>query len=81
VPDAQGGHTVVVRPDRYVEANLFPAHRGAAGAYNALVCDFDGRLGSGASGWVVIDASDPDLGFKSYDWHGTFRSYLKGWSP
>ncbi|MBL9126956.1 MAG: hypothetical protein JNL97_04885, partial [Verrucomicrobiales bacterium] len=36
VPDARGGHTIVVRPDTYVEANLSPAHPGAAGAYNRL---------------------------------------------
>ncbi|MBN1581704.1 MAG: hypothetical protein JXA89_13450 [Anaerolineae bacterium] len=81
VPDDQGGHRVVVRPDTYVEANLYPAHHGAAGAYNELVGDHDGRLGSGSSGWVVIDAGDPMLGFKSYDWWGTIRAYTKGWSP
>jgi hypothetical protein len=57
---AGGGHRVIVRPDTYVEANLYPAHTGEAGAYNALTGDFDGRLGSGASGWVIIDASCPD---------------------
>lgn len=81
VPDARGGHRVVVRPDTYQESNLFPAQRGAAGAYNQLVGDFDGQLGSGASGWVVIDAGDPQRGFKSYDWHGPIRAYKKGWSP
>ena len=35
VSDGQGGHRIVVRPDRYVEANLAPAFKGAAGAYNA----------------------------------------------
>ena len=34
VPDGQGGHRVVIRPDTYMEANLSPAFRGAAGAYN-----------------------------------------------
>ncbi|OGV71679.1 MAG: hypothetical protein A3K19_20580 [Lentisphaerae bacterium RIFOXYB12_FULL_65_16] len=81
VPDDRGGHRVIVRPDTYVEANLYPSHRGAAGAYNELVGDFDGRLGSGTSGWVVIDSGDPKAGFKSYDWWGTIRSYSKGWSP
>ena len=80
VPDAQGGHRIVVRPDTYMEANLYPAHRGAAGAYNELAGDFDGRRGSGTSGWVVLDASDPAKGFKSYDWYGTIRAYKKGWS-
>ena len=41
VPDDEGGHRVIVRPDTYVEANLYPAHRGAAGAYNALIGDFE----------------------------------------
>lgn len=80
IPDDQGGHRVVIRPDTYGEANLFPAHKGAAGAYNELIGDFDGSLGSNVKGWVVIDSGDPRLGFKSYDWHGTFRSYMKGWS-
>ena len=70
-----------VRPDTYLEANLFPAHRGAAGAPNELVGDWDGRLGSGASGWVVLDAGDATKGFKSYDWWGTIRAYKKAWSP
>jgi hypothetical protein len=63
-----------------MEANLYPAHRGAANAYNELVGDFDGRLGSGTSGWVTIDSSDAEKGFKSYDWYGTIRAYKKGWS-
>jgi len=80
VPDAKGGHRIVIRPDTYVEANLFPARKGARGAYNELIGDSDGSLGSGATGWVVLDAGDPAKGFKSYDWWGTFRSYQKGWS-
>lgn len=80
VPDGGGGHRVVVRPGTYMEANLLPAQRGAAGAYNELVGDFDGSLGSGASGWVVIDSGDPARGFKSYDWHTTIRAYKPGWS-
>jgi len=80
VPDGQGGHRIVVRPDTYVEANLYPAYPGAAGTYNELVGDHDGSLGSGASGRVVIDAGDPDLGFKSYDWWGNIRAYTQGWS-
>jgi hypothetical protein len=81
IPDDQGGYRIVVRPDTYFEAMLFPAHRGAAGAYNELVGDTDGRLGSGTAGWVIIDSGDPkQQGFKSYDWWGTFRSYTKGWS-
>lgn len=81
VPDDRGGHRVVVRPDTYVEANLYPSRRGAAGAYNELVGDADGRLGSGSSGWVVIDSGDPRAGFKSHDWWSTIRAYSQGWSP
>jgi hypothetical protein len=81
VPDDRGGYRIVVRPDTYLEANLFPAHRGAAGAPNELVGDWDGRLGSGTSGWVVLDAGDATRGFKSYDWWGTIRAYKKAWSP
>ncbi len=80
VPDNRGGHRVIVRPDTYVEANLWPAHPGAAGAYNQLVADVDGALGSGRRGQAVLDASDPGQGFKSYDWWGNLRSYQQGWS-
>lgn len=80
IPDDRGDHRIVVRPDTYMEANLFPAHRGAAGAYNEMIGDFDGQLGSGTSGWVVIDSGDPDKGFKSYDWWGPIRAYKHGWS-
>jgi hypothetical protein len=61
VPDEKGGHRVVVRPDTYPEANLFASYKGAAGAYNELVGDFDGSLGSGAEGWVVIDSGAPEV--------------------
>lgn len=61
VPDANGGHRVLVRPDTYAEANLCPTFRGAARAYNALLGDFDGSLGSGATGWVVIDSGAPEV--------------------
>ncbi|WP_145952070.1 hypothetical protein [Paludisphaera borealis] len=79
VPDDQGGHRIVVRPDVYAEANLAPSKKGAAGAYNALLCDFDGRLGSGAKGWVVVDSGDPIKGFKSWDWWSTIRASDKHW--
>jgi len=59
VPDEKGGHRVVIRPDTYAEANLYPSHKGAAGSYNLLVGDVDGRLGSGATGWVVVDSGAP----------------------
>lgn len=81
VPDGLGGHQIIIRPDTYVEANLYAKCKGAAGAYNLLIGDSDGRLGSGATGRVVIDSSDPEKGFKSYDWWGSFRSMKQGWSP
>jgi len=80
VPDGRGGHQIIVRPDTYVEANLAPAHKGASGAYNALIGDFDGSLGSGAKGWVLIDSGDPEKGFKSWDWWGTIRASNKNWN-
>jgi hypothetical protein len=76
-----GGTRIVVRPDTYMEANLSPAHRGAAGACNELIGDVDGSLGSGTAGRVVIDSGDPSRGFKSYDWWGPIRATVQGWSP
>ena len=61
IPDDQGGHRVIVRPDTYVEANLYPSHKGAKDSYNLIAGDFDGRLGSGATGWVIIDSGCPDV--------------------
>jgi len=61
VPDDKGGHRVVIRPDTYAEANLYPSHKGAPGAYNLMIGDVDGKLGSGATGWVVIDAGAPEV--------------------
>lgn len=61
IPDNRGGHRVIVRPDTYAEANLSPAHQGAAGAYNTLEGDWDGRLGSGTNGWVIIDSGAPQV--------------------
>lgn len=81
IPDEQGGHRVIVRPDTYLEANLSVARPGAPGAYNLLVGDVDGRWGSGTSGRVIVDAGDPQRGFKSYDWWGNIRSTTQGWSP
>jgi len=78
---AGGGCRIVVRPDTYMEANLFPAQPGALGAYNELIGDTDGRLGGGRRGEVVIDSGDPARGFKSYDWWGPIRATSKGWSP
>ncbi|HEX2999084.1 MAG TPA: hypothetical protein VHR86_02450, partial [Armatimonadota bacterium] len=80
-PDAAGGYRIIVRPDTYFEANLAPSHKGAPGAYNELIGDYDGSLGSGARGWVYLDSGDPGQhGFKSYDWWSTIRAYSKGWS-
>lgn len=59
VPDDLGGHRILIRPDTYAEANLDSKHKGAAGAYNVLEGDWDGSLGSGAKGWVVIDSGAP----------------------
>lgn len=79
VANDQGGHKIIVRPDTYMEANLAPKHPGAAHAYNLLVGDYDGSLGSGAKGWVVIDSGDPEKGFKSWDWWCTIRSSDEHW--
>jgi hypothetical protein len=59
IPDDKGGHTVIVRPDTYAEANLEPAFKGAQNAYNTFVGDWDGSLGSGATGWVIVDSGAP----------------------
>lgn len=56
LPDDKGGHRLILRPDTYAEANLSTPFRGAKDAYNAIVGDFDGSLGSGAKGWTVIDS-------------------------
>lgn len=80
IPDDRGNHRILVRPDTYPEANLFTKHKGAKDAYNELVGDFDGKFGSGAKGWVVIDSGEPGKGFKSFDWHSTIRAYSHGWS-
>ncbi|MBI4558017.1 MAG: hypothetical protein HY706_10590 [Candidatus Hydrogenedentes bacterium] len=74
IPDDRGRHRIIIRPDTYFEANLFPKYPGAPGAYNVLEADWDGSLGSGVTGWAVVDSSDPDKGFKSVDWYGPFRA-------
>ncbi len=74
VPDDRGGHQIVIRPGTYMENNLNPGQKGAQGAYNTLVADFDGNLGSGATGYAVIDCSDPEKGLKSVDWYGVIRA-------
>jgi len=81
IPDGRGSYKIIIRPDTYFEANLYPKFKGAKNSYNSLVGDFDGSLGSGTSGRVIIDSGDPQQkGFKSYDWWGTIRSTQKGWS-
>ncbi|MBX7258674.1 MAG: alpha-L-fucosidase, partial [Candidatus Hydrogenedentes bacterium] len=80
VPDAKGGHRIIVRPDTYMEANLSVPHPGAQGSYNLLIGDTDGKYGSGTQGRVVIDSGDPSKGFKSYDWWSTIRATAQGWS-
>ena len=81
VPDREGGHRIIVRPDTYRENNLYTSNRGAKGSYNALIGDFDGSYGSGATGWVVVDSSDPEgKGLKSFDWFGCFRAYVHKYS-
>lgn len=81
IPDDKGGHIIIIRPDTYSEANLFPSQKGAYGSYNLLIGDTDGKLGSGSTGRIIIDSGDPQRGFKSYDWWGTIRSTTKGWRP
>jgi hypothetical protein len=61
IPDDAGGHRIIVRPDTYAEANLYPAHKGARDSYNVLEGDWDGSFGSGAVGWVVIDSGAPSV--------------------
>jgi hypothetical protein len=65
IPDDKGNHRIIIRPGTYSEANLFPTHRGAKDAYNVLVGDTDGKLGSGATGWVIIDSSCPGVAVRS----------------
>lgn len=81
VPDEKGGYKIIIRPDTYTEANLYPSYKGAAGSYNEMTGDYDGKEGSGSTGWVVIDSGDPGKGFKSHDWWGTMKAAVKGYSP
>lgn len=74
IPDDKGGHQIVIRPDTYMEANLFPAHKGAKDNPNILCADFDGSQGSGARGYAVIDSSDPERGLKAVDWWSPFKA-------
>jgi len=69
VPDANGGHRVIIRPDTYMEANLYPTFAGAPGAYNVIEGDYDGKYGSGRTGWAVIDSGVPDVVVRT-DPHG-----------
>ena len=74
IPSPDGAYRVLIRPDTYMEANLFPAHPGAKGSYNILEADYDGTGGSGRTGYAVIDSSDPERGLKSVDWWSPFRA-------
>ena len=81
IPNDRGGFSVIIRPDTYFEAMLYPKFKGVKKAYNQLIGDVDGSFGSGTTGHVIIDSGDPkQKGFKSYDWWGPIRSNLKGWS-
>lgn len=80
IPDGEGGHRIVVRPDTYMEANLYVPHPGAPGSYNLLIGDTEGRFGCGTQGRVVLDSGDASKGFKSYDWWGPIRATSQGWS-
>ncbi len=81
VPDDEGGHKIIIRPDTYIEANMYPAFKGAKGAYNMMTGDYDGKAGSGAKGWVILDAGDPEKGLKSIDWWGITKALSKGSPP
>ncbi len=45
IPDEKGGHRILIRPDTYPEANLYPARKGAPGAHNALQVGYPGFEG------------------------------------
>jgi len=59
IPDDLGGHRIIIRPGTYEEANLDTRRKGVPGAYNVMEGDWDGRFGSGARGWVVVDSGAP----------------------
>jgi len=58
IPDGKGGYRIIIRPDTYAEANLYPAHKGAIGAYNVLEADWDGSLGCDATGWAATASGE-----------------------
>ena len=64
-----------------MEANLWTNFKGVKGSYNILIGDVDGSFGSGATGRIIIDSGDPEIGFKSYDFWSTIRATSQGWSP
>lgn len=81
VPDDKGGHRIIIRPDTYVEANLYVKHKGAMGAYNLIAGDFDGKLGSGATGWVIVDCSAPGVAARLDPTHGGAWKIIKSDLP
>jgi len=80
IPDENGGHRVIIRPDTYMEAMLSPKFKGASEAYDEMLGDVNGLHGSGTTGHVIIDSGDAKKGFKSYDWWGPIRANEQGWS-
>jgi len=75
---------VIPGPDTSFRGHALPGpKRGRPAGSTELIGDTDGALGSGTSGPVVIDSSDPGLkGFKSYDWWGAVPVLTpRGWSP
>ncbi len=81
VPDDQGGHQIIIRPDTYVEANVYVKHKGAPGAYNLFVGDFDGKLGSGTTGWVIVDSSAPGVAVRTDPTRGGNWKIVKSDAP
>ena len=71
IPDDRGGHRIIIRPGTYAEANLYPAHQGAPGAYNVIEGDWDGSFGSGTNGWVILDSGAPRVVVRTNPGAGT----------
>jgi pectin methylesterase-like acyl-CoA thioesterase len=70
VPGGQGGNRVIVRPDTYPEAIIYPSHDGASGAYNED-CDLMGYK-------VFGNSNNPkDPGVLSYTTKGKVQAYVQ----